>query len=194
MRLQVDPNQIKGVVAFMHQIGENANKEIRIAIGKAAAKSKTKAAKKLQTVLNVKQSILKKAVRIQRPKDDESLSMTIRLAYGYKIPLKYFGAVDHRAEGSGVSVRMHPKAKKPTNLRQAFIVNRFKGHVFQRKGKKRGPIGALGGPAPGEVYESSGASQAAEQTAKEQLPKQINERLRFLIVRARGQLRGKQRS
>ena len=194
MRLQVDPNQIKGVVSFMNQIGENANKEIRIAIGTAAGKAKTKAARKLKQVLNVKQSILKKAVRIQRPKDDESLTMTLRLAFGYKIPLKYFGAIDHRAEGSGVSVKLHPKSKKPANLRQAFILNRFKGHVFQRKGRKRGPIGVLGGPAPGEVYESSGASAEAEKTAREELPKQINERLRFLIVKARGQLRGKQRS
>jgi hypothetical protein len=188
MRVTLNKSQVDQVVAALKDLGENADKQIQIAIGKTAAKVKLAAARKLRESLKVPVKILKKAVRIKRPKNPDMPSATIILAYGYPIPLKYFGA---KELNKGVTYKIDPKFKRKDLLRDAFIVERYGGNVYKRTTKQRGPIIRMHGPAPGEVYEKGGVTAVALQTANEELPKQINERLRFLIVKAQGKLRGK---
>ena len=65
--------------------------------------------------------------------------------------------------------------------------------VYKRTTKKRFPIAKQNGPAPSEYYQSAGVTDLALDTARDQLPKQINERIRFLTLKAKGQLKGKQK-
>jgi hypothetical protein len=78
-------------------------------------------------------------------------------------------------------------------LRDAFIVTAFGSRVYRRKGKARGPIEQVYGPSPGTVFEKAGVIKAAEKIAREELPKQIDERIRVWNLRLEGKLRGKQK-
>jgi hypothetical protein len=190
MKVQLDRRAIDEVNKIMRQIGADADKQIKIAIGKTAAKVKLAAARKLRDELKAPTKVLKKAVRIKRPKNPDALTATILLSYGYPIPLKYFGAKQIKR---GVTYKIDPKLKGKSVLRDAFIVQQYRGNVFRRSGKQRGPLVKQFGPAPGEVYEKAGVTALAMKVAEEELPKQINERVRFLIVKAQGRLRGKQK-
>jgi len=171
MKVTMDKAQVARVRAALQDLGQNANKQIAIAIGKTAAKVKIAAARKLRESLKVPVKVLKKAVRIKRPKSDEELTATIILAYGYPIPLKYFGAKQLKR---GVTYKIDPTFKRKDLLRDAFIVERYGGNVFKRKGKDRGPLIKMHGPAPGDYYEKGGVTEVAVKTANEELPKQIN--------------------
>jgi hypothetical protein len=186
--IQINVQQMRGVKEALRLIADDADLQIKIALGKTAKDVKIAAARQLKKVMNVRVNGLKRAVRIKRPKSQDELSMTIQLAYGFPIPLKYFGAKQLKR---GVTYKIDPKFKRKDLLRDAFIVERYGGNVFKRKGKERGPLIKMHGPAPGDYYEKGGVTEVAVKTANEELPKQINERLRFLIVKAQGKLRGK---
>jgi hypothetical protein len=197
MKVTLNKSQVDQVVAALKDLGQNADKQIKIAIGKTAEQVKIRSARKLRQSLQVPVKVLKKAIRIKRPKETDGLSATIILAYGYPIPLKYFGAKQATRTKKGVkrkigvTFKIEPRMKNRQILRDAFIVERYKGHVYRRTTSSRGPIIRMHGPAPGDYYESGGVTAVALQTANDELPKQINERLRFLIVKAQNRLRGK---
>ena len=190
MKVQLDTKAVEQVKKAIRQIGFDANKQIKIGIGKAAGKVKIAAARQVRTALKVKVSILKKAIRIKRPPSDDILSQIIILGYGYPIPLKYFGA---QQTEKGVTYKIDPRFRNKSTLQDAFILDRYKGHVFRRSGKNRGPLIRMNGPAPGDVYEKAGVVDVALKKANEELPKQIRERLRYLIVKAQGKLKGRQK-
>jgi hypothetical protein len=189
MKVDIDQSSVTAVRKILTQLGANINKELAIAVNKTVKQTATAAARKLKDVIPVPVKVLKKAVFAKDKATAASPRSGINLYGGYPIPLKYFGA--RQMKKGGVSFRQSGPAKGRGTLPNAFIPPRY-GNVYQRAGKPRGPLTQQKGPAPGE-YASVGVTAAALATAKDKLPKQINERIRFLTVKAKGQLKGNQK-
>lgn len=179
----LDIKSLKAVSKVIEDLGANVRKELKIAVSKTTKQVRIKSARKLRTVLNAPVKVLKRAI-VSGKVTNDGLSAEVILRGGYKIPMKYFGA---RQTKKGVAFKISPTNRGV--IPSAFKVNKYEGNVYRRTGKGRGLIKKEKGPAPGEVYESAGVTQVAVQTAEEQLPKQINERIRFLTIKAQGKLK-----
>jgi hypothetical protein len=185
MQISIDQRSASEVRKILTQLGANVTKELAVAVNKTVKQVKTAAARKLKEVIPVPVKVLKKAVFAKDKATAASPRSGINLYGGYAIPLKYFGA--RQMKKGGVSFRQSGPAKGRGSLPNAFIPPRY-GNVYQRVGKPRGPLIQQKGPAPGE-YASVGVTAAALATAKDKLPKQIQERIRFLTLKAQGGLK-----
>ena len=189
MEIRIPEEAIKELKTLFGNLGKDMRKEVHIAISKTAKQVKIQSGRALRKELAVPTNILKKAIRTKRDANIESLRATIVLSHGYPIPLKYFGAKQVKTRKGGVTFRIDTKSKNRQVNRELFIVEKFKNHVFKRKTKERGPLLRMNGPAPGERYEVAGITSLAMRVASEQLPKQIQERIRFLLLKSQGKLR-----
>jgi hypothetical protein len=186
MQISIDQRSASEVRKILTQLGANVTKELAVAVNKTVTQVKTAAARKLKEVIPVPVKVLKKAVFAKDKATAASPRSGINLYGGYAIPLKYFGAREMKK--GGVSFRQSGPTKGRGSLPNAFIPRRYNGNVYQRVAKPRGPLMQQKGPAPGE-YASVGVTAAALATAKDKLPKQINERIRFLTLKAQGGLK-----
>lgn len=191
MQISIDQKSSGEIRKILQQLGANVSKELAVAVNKTVKQTATQAARKLKQVIPVPVKILKKAVLPRSKATPKKLRSGVYLFGGYPIPLRYFGA--RAKKKGGVSYRQSGPDKGRGNLPNAFIPPRqYRGNVYQRKGKERGPLVQQKGPAPGE-YAGAGVTAAAMATAKEKLPQQIQERIRFLTLKAKGQLKGNQK-
>jgi len=179
----LDTSSLKAVTKVIEELGFNVRKELKIAVSKTSKQVRIKSARKLRIVLPAPVKVLKKAV-IGGKSSNEGLSQEVVLWQGHPIPLKYLGA---RQNKKGVTYKTGNKTRG--FVKSAFVVDRFGRNVFARTGAARVPIEKQFGPSPGEMYQVGGVTQVAIQTAEEQLPKQINERIRFLTIKAQGKLK-----
>lgn len=191
MQVTIDKSSIAGIRKVLNDLGANINKELAVAVNKTTKQASTTAARRLKQVMPVPVKILKKAVFSRNKATASSPRSGVNLYGGYPIPLKYFGA--RAMKKGGVSYRQSGPDKGRGHLAQAFIPpNRYNKNVYQRQGNTRGPLVQQKGPSPGD-YASVGVRDAALATAREKLPVQVQARIRFLTLKARGQLKGNQK-
>lgn len=186
MKATLDPKSLAGVSEVISNLGFSVARELKTAVGKTAKKTKLESARQLKLVLPAPTKVLKKAIIGGRSRN-EGLSQEVVLWQGHPIPLKHLGA---RQTKKGISYKAGPGQKG--FVQSGFKIDRFGGNAFKRSGRSRVPIEKLYGPSPGEMYEKGGVAQKAIETATDELPKQINERVRFLTLKAQGKLKGKQ--
>jgi hypothetical protein len=168
-------------------------KEVAIAINATSKKVRTEAARALKKELNVPVKVLKKAIKLKSKASSQELREVIGFLKGYPIPLKYFSP---RKTATGVTAKIDSKIKGKagrTAFPHAFLVSKYGGRVFNRVGKNRLPIKQVYGPSPGDAFEAAGIGPlAAKVAAAEELPKQLTRRIRFLLLKQSGGLRGRQ--
>jgi hypothetical protein len=190
MKIDIDSQSLASVKKVIESLGASIRKELNIAVSETTRQVRIKASRKLKEVIPVPVKVLKKAIAVSKKSDVSNLTSEILMIEGYPIPLKYFGAKQTK---KGVTHKNAGVEKSRGLLPNAFVVNRFRGNVYQRTTKQRGPLAQQKGPAPSEYYKSAGVTDLALDTARDQLPKQINERIRFLTLKAQGQLKGNQK-
>lgn len=181
--IRVDNAKLASLEATLGDAAKSLGREVAIAINGTAKKCSVVSSRALASELKVPSRIRKKAVRPGIKADAKTLSTTLTLAEGHPIPLKYFLG------------KVNPKLTKRqrTAVGKGFIVNKYKQHVFKRATNKRGPLVRQDGPAPGEAFERAGIAKLTEQTARDELPKQVERRIRFWKLKLAGKLRGNQK-
>jgi len=179
---------VEAVKKALGDLSHRYPREIATAINATAKQVRIQASRKLKTGMNLPSKLLKKAI-YSKSANPESLRAVIGLYRGHPFPLKYFKAKQIKR---GVTYKINPTLKGKSVLRDAFIVRQYGGNVYLRSGTARGPLIKQHGPAPGEAFERLGIAALAVAVATEELPKQINRRIRFLNLKASGGLRGKQ--
>lgn len=168
---------------------------IAIGVNSTAKKVRNEAAKAIKKELGSKVplKVIKSAVRAQAVASNSHLAAIVIFQKGYRISLRYFNP--RWSKKQGVSVQMDRKVKGKagrTSLPKAFRVKRLGGKVFERGGKSRLPIKEQFGPSPGEFMEAAGVKAMAIALIQKELPKRIQRRIRFLLLRQSGGLRGNQ--
>ena len=190
IKVSTDQASLKQLQAALKEKASRLPRELATAINATAKKVRIEASRLLKKELNVPSKILKKTIKTKSKATAKDTRAIVGLWGGYPIPLKYFKPTQLKR---GVTYKIDPKLKGKSVLRDAFIVKSFGGRVYRRKGKTRGPIEQVYGPSPGTVFEKAGIAAAAEKVAREELPKQVARRIRFLELKSTGQLRGKQK-
>jgi hypothetical protein len=201
IKIGIDPKQLDGIRAALLDKVNRLPREVATAINATAKKVRFEASKELRKELAVPVNILKKTIKTKSSASKDQLRAIVRLWKGHPIPLKYFkprqvkgrkGSKKRGAVEGGVTYKINPAFGARSILRGAFIM-RPNGHVAQRIGKERFPVKFMHGPSPGESFEKLGITQLAWKVARQELPKQMERRIRFLLLKQSGGLRGKQK-
>ena len=191
MQVTIDKSSIAGIRKVLNDLGANINKELAVAVNKTTRQVSTAAARKLKAVIPVPVKVLKKVISAREKATARDPRTTVSMYGGRPIPLKYFGAKPKKK--GGVSYRKTGPDKGRGHLPHAFIPKQmYRGNVYQRQGKPRGPLVQMKGPSPGEFMDQ-GIWDAAYNAATKNLPLQIQARISYLTKKAKNQLRGKQK-
>jgi hypothetical protein len=190
MKIDINSQSLAAVKKTIESLGANIKRELNVAVNKTAKQVKIKASRKLRNVIPVPVKVLKKAVVVSRKSDIGNLTSEILMIKGYPIPLRYFGAKQTK---TGVTYKQSGPDKGRGKIPGAFMTYGHWPMVYKRTTKKRFPLEPQKGPSPSDYYQSAGVTDLALDTARDQLPKQINERIRFLTLKAKGQLKGNQK-
>lgn len=190
INVKLDQADIERVKSVLNGVRATLGKEISAAINKTAKKVQTFAAREVGQEMNVPIKILKKTIKQKTKANKDHLGARLGFWEGYPIPLKYFGA--RALKKGGVTYKYSKRRPRTGIIRDAFIVKQYGNNVYRRKGQGRGPLEKQVGPAPGYAYSKLGVVEKSASFAKTELPKQIQARIRYLTLKAQGQLRGKQ--
>ena len=183
----------KKVTAKLQNTASELSTAIAIGVNSTAKKARNESAKAIKKELGSKVplKVIKSAVRAKGVASKSHLAAIVALEKGYPISLRYFNP--RWSKKQGVSVQMDRKVKGKagrTSLPKAFLSKRLGGKVFERAGKSRLPIKEQFGPSPGEF--AAGVKPMAVALIRKELPKRIQRRIRFLLLKASGGLRGNQ--
>ena len=187
-------DSLKQLEKSLNGLASQLPRELATAINATAKKTRTEAARELKKELNVPVKLLKKAIKGKSKASAKDLRAVVGLIKGYPIPLRYFKPSKTK---SGIAAKINPKIKGKagrTVYPNAFAIARYNGRVYQRAGKERGPLAGqqVYGPSPGDAFEAAGIGPLAAKVAAEELPKQLTRRIRFLLLKQSGGLRGNQ--
>jgi hypothetical protein len=191
----------EGVKKKLAYIIEDMPTAVAIGVNSAMKKTRKELRKTLAKQMDVKMpaKAFKGAIRPKFIASKSRLQATLALEKGRAISLRYFRPTQTKRDGT--SVRMNneiPGKAGRTFLPNAFVVKRLGNTVFERafrgKGSKRLPIVQQFGPNFGELMKAVGTKEAGVALLRKEAPKRIQRRIRFLLLRQSGGLRGNQPS
>lgn len=180
---------LKEVRKLFRELGPGVDRAAVRALNKTATTVKANAAREIQKQRNIKIGEIKKGLRMIRARKG-SLTAIIEARHN-PIAIRHFKA---RQTRQGVSVKIR-KTGKPIRLQnkgqKSFIVNKFGGNVFVRKGKSRLPIQEWRRvPGISTVFAQDVIENHLRSTARDIWPKRFRQELNFEISKAERRARG----
>jgi len=173
---------IKGLT----NLADNLSKELGVVAWKTGQKVKSTVAKEITKELNVKQSVVKAQVTIDRKQPS---AVVVKVKKTKRIPLKEFKAKQTK---KGVTYKIS-KTKGRKLLPGGFqgprpgVQNvKWKGRVFKRVVKARLPIRQVYGVSPYGVFVKNDLMLIVLMVARIELEKQLAERIRYLHLKKSG--------
>lgn len=186
MTLSIKVTDTDPLVQELRAMGANINKELGIAVWKTTRWAKSQAAKSAAQTINTKQSVLKKVMGAKRL-SPTSAKVFVRTARSRKgLSIVHFRP---RQTKTGVSAKAYFKGGGTQKFPNAFMHN---GKVYERVGKGRMPIRTVRYPATVDTFIQKGLDRVLKLGIEQRLRDEINSRIRFLMLKASGKLRGKQ--
>jgi len=194
----VNSDAVKKKLAYI--IGDMGT-AVAIGVNSTSKKARKDMRKNLALQLPVKMpaKAFNGAIRPKAIASKSRLQATLALEKGRAISLRHFKPSQTKKDGTSVRMNNAVKGKAGrTRLPNAFVVRRLGNTVFERahrgKGTKRLPIVQQFGPNFGELMEAAGTKELTVALIRKELPKRIERRIRFLLLKQSGGLRGNQPS
>jgi len=180
---------VRGVKELQRVLADQADRlprEMATAINATAKATQRQMAKEVTKELSVPQKVVASTLSQSRKASRSELKAAVRLSKTKRISLKEFGA---RQTKAGVSAKIS-KSKGRTTVPGGFqgpkvgaMLARWRGNAFKRLAKTRLPIVKLQGPSPWGVFVKTGATKASVEFAQQELEKQVQRRIRAVMVR-----------
>lgn len=181
----------------MGDLSRRLNREVATALNAVSRKAAFEGSKLLAPVLPVKPvKILKKVIKQKIRATPDSLSATLSFWAGFPFPVKYLGAKAKKAASKRSSKVGGYVVHNTLNggkfyTHNAFIAERFGNNAYQHiAGSRR--LRKIYGPSPGEAYKQTNYIAKVTEVIRQELPKQMERRIRFILLKQAGGLRGKQ--
>jgi plasmid maintenance system antidote protein VapI len=182
INISIDQGKVERLKQSLGKKAHRLPREIQTAINATARKVASETAKDLAKILPLKQKTLKKIVKQKSKATADNLRAVVSVGEGYPIPLRMFKPTQLKR---GVSVKMR-RGQSRSIVRDAWIARQWGNHVYKRTTAERLPIEKQFGPSPGEYYGQLGTKAKAEATARAELQKQIERRIRFNVLKNQG--------
>ena len=156
--------------------------EVAIAINATAKKAKALVAKDVAKEITLTQKKIKRLITIPSKASKGKLGSSVRIKGTKPINLRHFKHRASKRNGVRFSVRKSDGMQVDPS---AFVVGRYKGNVYRRVGKARGPLSNQRGVAVVDVI-TGGLNRLMEPEIKAELKKQIERRIRFNLLKSSG--------
>jgi len=179
--IDIDVQGIARLKATLEGTRKKLSREMAIVVNKTAKKTKSLIAKKIGKVITLPQKNIKKLLSVPTQATPEHISATVTVKGTKRINLKFYKA---RETKTGVTTKVFRAGAAQVDA-GAFKVARYKGRVIKRVGKQRGPLQSLSGPSAAEIFKDFAFDEVQQET-KDELTKQLNERIRFLTLKQSG--------
>lgn len=189
--IDIQTKGLNELIEELHRASDNLPREIYSALNEASKKTKkiisVEIANKMEHRLA--QKFVKKQLKTLKNRED--LTVTVILAKSWRVPLRDYGA---RQTKKGVTIANRGKGAGRTVYPHAFIVKKFGNHVYTRpQSGERGPILKLKGVSPwGVLIKNKSSVATIIEVTKEEVKKQIADRIRFNNLKKQGQLNWQQ--
>lgn len=199
--ISISQSSVDALKEALGSMSRQMPRHLATAINRTAKTVRVQAAKELGKEMNIKghgikkAQVLKKVIRQKSKASPDTLSATIGLFPGYPFPLKYFDAKPYvkKTKGKkryvGITYKPDRAMKGRITVTDAFIVERYGNNVYRRSGATRGPLVRVVGPKPGDYFEQLGLVEKSVAIARRELPKQINRRIREILLARSGAIK-----
>jgi hypothetical protein len=199
--MRIEESTMKALRDAFKGIESKLPRNLATAINATAKTVRVQATKELGKAMNLKinpalkgneffskAKTLKKAVKQKSKADEDTLAAKIGLWEGYNFPLKYFDAFPYKykKKNAGVSYKTDKAWKVKAIAVDAFVVKRWGNNVYRRKGKESTPLEKLHGPKPGDYFHKFGIIESSKRIVREELPKNIQRRVRAVLLAQQG--------
>ena len=178
----IDPGQIARMKAAIADTGRKLRAELAIACNQTATKGKNLVAKQIGKELAIPQKAIKLAINVGGKANTVNIKTSVDVRKDGRLNLGYFGA---RQTRKGVSYKIS-KSKGRKVSDGAFIIKKYNGKVYKRKGKARFPLAGQYGPSPWGVFVVGKKIEPSTNEIEAELKKQIDRRIRFLNLKKAG--------
>lgn len=189
--ITIDPRQIAAMKSAIENTGRKLRKELAIACNQTANKGKSIIAREIGKELATAQKNIRTVIRLSKKASPTDATATVEVRKESRISLKEFGA---RQTKKGVSYKVSKTKGRKTVLgafqgpKPGMINVRTKGNVFKRVGKSRLPIVKLMGPSAWGVFVVGKKQGPSTQEIEAELKKNIDRRIRFIKLKASGEI------
>jgi hypothetical protein len=170
----------------LNGVGKDFNRNLAVAVNDTSRFCKSQISKEIQsTGLNVTQKVIKSGLADSGRATAGRTSVTVTLKKGFRFGLNAFKA---RQTKKGVTYRI-TKGGGAGRITNAFIPTRYgQGKVYVRQGKERGPLRQMRGVSPFGVCAKNKKESLVAKKTQAELIKQIDRRIRFLLLKASGKI------
>lgn len=179
--IQVDRRKLREVTRLLSGIKQGVPKALSGAVNDTARKTVTDLSSKIRQRVNIKKRDIDPHLRRSRATPAHP-SAKISVSESTRLPLKYFGA---RQVRKGVTYKIEKGGSRKL-IPSAFIVQSMGGHVFARVGPKRFPLRKPMAVSPWGVVVKSNIPQQTEREAAALLEKNLDQRVKFLLLKQSG--------
>lgn len=185
-------DQIKKLRKLLNDNASKIKKEIATAINATAKMGQREVSKVVRQELAAPKKTVDKTISISRKANARQLGATVKLSKTRRISLREFGP---KQNARGVAFKIS-KTKGRQFVAGAFqgpkpgvMKVSWRGNAFIRAGKSRLPIVKLKGPSPWGVMVKKKLEKPTGEAIQAELRKQIDRRIRLLMLRASGQVK-----
>lgn len=191
-----NPRKVADLRAALSATGKGLSRELAVAVNATAKKGKSEVSKQIRQELNATKKAVDTTISIHGKATAQSTSSTVSLKKTKRLPLKEFKA---RQNASGVVAKISKRGS------QTFVASGFMGpqpgnkaaklfgHAFKRRGKSRLPIVKLMGVSPWGAFVKRNMTPPTTKQIGAELEKQINKRIRFLLLKSQNKLNWQQK-
>lgn len=186
LSMRIDPADEKRLMDLLTNTPDRLAKEVEIAINATAKMHVKQIADKVNDVLNITLTDLKKSATVKRKAKKFQQSAWITVNHIERAGLKHFGA-NHVKKG--VTYRIE-RGSKRSLIVGAFMgtkpgvrTGKLNGHVFKRKGKSRLPIVKLRGVSMWKYYLEKNLGKWSEKKINDRLKYELGLRVRAVLHR-----------
>lgn len=179
----VNKQQLAEVTGLLGSAAKQLPLALSNAVNDTAKREVVFLSKRIRETVAIKAKDIKKYLKRTRATPGRPVAH-VELSESDRLPLKYFSA---RQTAKGVSYKIQKSGGREL-VPGAFgpTMPRLGHHAFKREGKKRFPIIKLHGPSPGAVAVASGIDKEAEFDATVELEKNVNRRIKLILLRKQG--------
>lgn len=169
--------------AAIENTGRKLRSELAAACNTTALRCKNIVARNISKELAIPQKAIKLAITVGRKANEVNINTSVDVKKDGRINLGLFSGT--RQTKKGVSYKTSKTSGRKL-AGGAFIIRKYNGKVYQRKGKERFPLRGLYGPSPWGVHVVGKKALISTAETEQELKKQVDRRIRFLLLKQAG--------
>lgn len=179
----IDATQIKRMQSAIEGTGKVLAKELAAACNSTARLGVSIIAKEIGSELNVPQKAIKLSIKIRGKANRVTIRASVDVNKEGRINVGLFNGTYQKKEGISYKIS---KTQGRKTAKGAFLIKKYDGKAYKRKGKERWPITGIYAPSPWGVMTKGKKIEPSTEKIAVKLKEQIEKRIKYLLLKQSG--------